>query len=123
MFSRPEGYPHLDLQLREKVILLTGVAKGIGAAIARTVAQEDAIPIVVDRDPEAGEGLQSELRQGGKAGDLIIADLVMPRACSKAVEQTIKKFGRIDALVNNTGVNDGVSLQKGTPEKFLALLR
>lgn len=113
----------MDLQLKDKVVLVTGGAKGIGAAIARTVAQENAIPVVVDRDPEAGEKLRSELRQCGSISDLVIAELATPEACSKAVEQTMKKFGRIDALVNNAGVNDGVGLENGTPDEFVASLR
>lgn len=56
----------MDLQLKDKVVIITGGAKGIGAAITRTVAEEGAIPVVVDRDPGAGEKVQSELRVGDK---------------------------------------------------------
>jgi NAD(P)-dependent dehydrogenase (short-subunit alcohol dehydrogenase family) len=59
----------MDLQLKDKVVIITGGAKGIGAAITRTVAEEGAIPVVVDRDPGAGEKVQSELRQRGRVGD------------------------------------------------------
>jgi NAD(P)-dependent dehydrogenase (short-subunit alcohol dehydrogenase family) len=45
----------MDLELKDKVVLITGGAKGIGAAIAQTVAQEGAIPVIVDRDQEAAE--------------------------------------------------------------------
>ena len=113
----------MDLELKDKVVLITGGAKGIGAAIVRTVALEGAIPVIVDRDSKSGEKLQSELRQAGNESDLVIAELVKPEACSMAVEQTIAKFGRIDALVNNAGVNDGVGLEKGTPDQFVASLQ
>jgi L-fucose dehydrogenase len=113
----------MDLELKDKVILITGGAKGIGAAIARTVAQEGAIPVIVDRDREAGEKLQSELRQRASVSHLAVAELATAEACSGAVEQTLKKLGRIDALVNNAGVNDGVGLEKGTPDQFVASLQ
>jgi len=45
----------MDLQLKDRVVLVTGGAKGIGAAIVRTVAAEGAIPVIVDRDAEVGK--------------------------------------------------------------------
>jgi len=113
----------MDLQLKDSVVIITGGAKGIGAAITRMVAGEGAIPVIVDRDSDAGEKSQSDLRQHGNVSDLIVADLATPEACSKAVEQTMEKFGRIDALVNNAGVNDGVGLEKGSPNQFVASLQ
>ena len=53
----------MDLQLKDKVILITGGAKGIGAAIARTIAEEGAIPVIIDRDQDAAEKLHEDLRQ------------------------------------------------------------
>src|SRR6266849_7710536 len=113
----------MDLQLKDKVVLVTGGAKGIGAAITRIVAEEGATPVIVDRDTEASEKLQSELQKLGRVSDLVVTELATPEACSKAVEQSIRKFGRIDALVNNAGVNDGVGLEKGTPDQFVASLQ
>lgn len=111
----------MDLELKDKVVLVTGGAKGIGAAIARTVAQEGAISIVVDRDAAAGDKLQSDLRQYG-VSHLVVAELTTAEACSRAVEQALKKSGRIDVLVNNAGVNDGIGLEKGNPDQFVASL-
>jgi L-fucose dehydrogenase len=108
----------MDLQLKDKVILVTGGAKGIGAAIVRAAAAEGAIPVIVDRDSEAGSLLQAELR----ASHLIVAELSTPEHCSSAVEQTVKKLGRLDALVNNAGVNDKVGLEHGSPAGFVSSL-
>ena len=105
----------MDLHLKDKVVLITGGAKGIGAAIARAVATESAIPVIVDRDAEAGRRLQSEF----PASELIVGELSHPQNCESAVLETMKKFGRIDALVNNAGVNDKVGLEHGSPEQYV----
>jgi L-fucose dehydrogenase len=112
----------MDLRLKGKVVLVTGDAKGIGAAIARGCCAEGAVPVIVDRDEEAGEQLQAELRASRAESGLIIAELSAPEACASVVEGTIQKLGRLDALVNNAGVNDGVGLEHGNPEKFVASL-
>jgi L-fucose dehydrogenase len=108
----------MDLQLKDKVILVTGGAKGIGAGIVRAAAAEGAIPVIVDRDAEAGKQLHIELR----ASHLIIAELSTSEHCAFAVEQTVKQFGRLDALVNNAGVNDKIGLEHGSPAKFVSSL-
>jgi len=113
----------MDLQLKDKVVLITGGAKGIGAAITRATANEDAIPIIVDLDAQAGNQLQSELKNSGKACGLISVDLATAESCAAAVDQTLREFGRLDVLVNNAGVNDGIGLEHGSPEKFVTSLR
>src|SRR6266436_1900575 len=112
----------MDLRLKGKVVLVTGGAKGIGAAIVRGCCAEGAVPVIVDRDEEAGERLQAELRANRVETGLIIADLSAAEACANVVDGTIQKLGRLDALVNNAGVNDGVGLEHGSPEKFVASL-
>src|SRR5260370_3716813 len=112
----------MDLRLKGKVVLVTGGAKGIGAAIVRGCCAEGAIPVIVDRDEQAGEELQAELRTSRVETGLIIADLTVAEACANVVDGTIQKLGRLDALVNNAGVNDGVGLENGTTEKFVVSL-
>ena len=112
----------MDLQLKNKVVIVTGGAKGIGAAIVRAFAAEGAIPVIVDRDGEAGAQLQSELKTRDTACESINVDLSAATSCSKCVEQTIANFGRIDALVNNAGRNDKVGLEHGSPEEYIASL-
>src|SRR5208282_1693329 len=103
----------MDLQLRDKVVVVTGGAKGIGAAIVHACAAEGAIPVIVDRDAEAGRQLQSELRNTGAPCGLVSVDVTSPETCSQSIEQAVKAFGRIDALVNNAGRNDKVGLEHG----------
>jgi L-fucose dehydrogenase len=112
----------MDLQLNGKVILVTGGAKGIGAAIVRECAKEGAIPAIVDKDVETGKAVQAELRQAGMACEFVAAELSAAKACASAVESIVNILGRVDALVNNAGVNDGVGLERGNPEEFVKSL-
>ena len=112
----------MDLQIKEKVVIITGGGKGIGAAISRACAREGAVPVIVDRDAESSEKIVAELRALGAASHFIAADLTSPANCRKAVETTAERFGRIDALVNNAGINDKIGLENGTPEDFVRSL-
>jgi L-fucose dehydrogenase len=112
----------MDLQLKGRVVLVTGGAKGIGAAIARACCVEEAIPVIVDRDVDAGGQLQRGLEESGKKVAFIPADLTSARDSSLVVEQTLREFGRLDVLVNNAGINDRVGLEHGSPEEFVGSL-
>jgi len=112
----------MDLELKDKVVIVTGGAKGIGAAIVRACAAESGVPVIVGRDAEAGKALQSELEKGGSRCGLISIDLGTPESCEQSVSQTLKEFGRLDALVNNAGRNDKVGLEHGSPAEYLASL-
>lgn len=112
----------MDLQLKDKVVIVTGGAKGIGAAIVYACAAEGAIPVIVGRDAEAGKQLQGELQNRGATCGLITVDLSTPESCSQSVEQTVQRFGHIDALVNNAGRNDKVGLESGSVAEYVASL-
>jgi L-fucose dehydrogenase len=109
----------MDLQLKNRVILVTGGAKGIGAAIVRAAFAEGAIPVIVDRDADAARRLQTELA----GSELIIAEISAPESCFAAVQHAIEKFGRLDALVNNAGINDKVGLEHGSPQHYVESLQ
>jgi len=113
----------MNLQLKDKVVLITGGAKGIGAATARMIGEEGGIPVIVDRDKQAGDGLCDELRQAGMRCSMIGVDLSSAAHCSQAVQHAVKAFGQLDALINNAGVNDRVGLEHGTPEQYQASLQ
>jgi L-fucose dehydrogenase len=112
----------MDLQLKGKVVLITGGAKGIGAAIVRGCAREGAMPVLVDKDGEAGKHLRMDLQKLGASCDVICADLLPAANCAAAIEATLRDFGRLDVLVNNAGINDNAGLEHGNPEKFLRSL-
>jgi L-fucose dehydrogenase len=113
----------MNLELRDKVVLITGGAKGIGVATARAFVQEGAIPVVVDRDAAAGQNLHVELCRDGTRALVICADLTSAESCSQAIAQAVREFGQIDALINNAGVNDRIGLEHGSPEQYLESLQ
>ena len=112
----------MDLQLKGKVVLITGGAKGIGSAITRACAREGAIPIVVDKDCDAGKQLRAELQNSGVSCGFICTDLLPAANCAAAIDSTLRDFGKLDVLVNNAGINDNAGLEHGSPEKFLRSL-
>jgi L-fucose dehydrogenase len=112
----------MDLQLKDKVIIVTGGAKGIGEGIVKVLAAEGAIPVIVGRSEADNKKVVAEIESGGGKAFQVEAELTNPAASEKAVEVILKKFGRIDGLVNNAGVNDGVGLEHGNYEKFMASL-
>src|SRR6266436_5262285 len=113
----------MNLQLRDKVVLITGGAKGIGGACARALSEEGATSVIVDRDAEAGEKLRQELLSAGARCLLVTADLTSPERCAQSVEYAMKEFGQLDALLNNAGVNDRIGLEHGSPEQYVGSLQ
>ena len=113
----------MDLGLEGKVVVVTGGASGIGRAIANTLLDEGAVPVIVDRDAETVSRLAEELFREGHELRSVVANLGEPGASEKAMEEVTSFSGRIDALVNNAGVNDGVGLETGNPEAFLRSLQ
>ena len=112
----------MDLELKDKVIIVTGGAKGIGEAIAKTLAKEGAVSIIVGRKEEDNNTTVKAIEDSGGKAFGIQAELSLPDDCSKAVKIVTEKFGRIDGLVNNAGANDGVGLESGNYERFMKSL-
>ena len=112
----------MNLELSNKVIIVTGGAKGIGEGIAKVLAGEGAKVVIVGRnDADNLKTVKAIETTGGKAFG-VVAELSAPADCENAVMKVIEKFGGIDGLVNNAGVNDGVGLESGNYEKFMASL-
>ncbi len=112
----------MDLQLKDKVIIVSGGAKGIGAGIVKVLAGEGAIPVIIGRNKEDNIEMVESLGDDGRKAFQVVAELSDPDVCGKAVQDVMERFGRIDGLVNNAGVNDGVGLEHGSYDKFMASL-
>lgn len=112
----------MNLNLNDKVIIVTGGAKGIGLGICKVLAAEGALPVIIGRKETDNAIAVKEIEaEGGKAVH-VIAELTNPADCERAVAEVVSRFGRIDGVINNAGVNDGVGLESGNYESFIASL-
>ena len=109
----------MDLGLKGKIIIVTGGSKGIGSGIVSVLSEEGAIPVIVGRDKETILSTVNKYRERNYQVGYAFAELTDPKQCERAVKKIIDDFEKIDGLVNNAGVNDGVGLEKGTYEDFL----
>lgn len=112
----------MDLQMKGKIVIVSGGAKGIGEGIVRVLAAEGAIPVIAGRSAVDNRNLADDLSKKGMESFSVTAELTRPDDCRKVVDETVKKFHRIDGLVNNAGVNDGVGLEHGNYERFMESL-
>jgi len=108
----------MDLGIKDKVFLITGGAKGIGRSIAMTMVAEGAIPVILDKDDDAGAAILQEIKAAGGHSKFLKVDLTEFDQCMDAVEFAVAEFGRLDGLLNNAGINDNVGLETGNPEAF-----
>ncbi|MEO7991379.1 MAG: SDR family oxidoreductase [Chryseolinea sp.] len=109
----------MNLQLQNKVIIVTGGAKGIGEGIVEVLAKEGAVPVIVGRSEADNNVTVSKVTKAGGKCFQVVAELSNPDECKQAVENIVNQFGKIDGLVNNAGVNDGVGLEHGSYERFM----
>lgn len=112
----------MNLQLQDKVIIVTGGARGIGEGIVGVLAAEGAIPVIVGRTAAHNLAAVAAIEATGQRAFQVEAELNRPEASEEAVRAVMQQFGRIDGLVNNAGENDGVGLESGDYERFMASL-
>ncbi|MEJ0080949.1 MAG: SDR family oxidoreductase [Puia sp.] len=108
----------MDLHLLDKVIVITGAASGIGKNIARSLASEHAFVCLIDRNGVALTDFAKELEKTEATVFPLQAELTNQNECALAIEMVLKKFGQIYGLVNNAGLNDGISLEHGDLKSF-----
>ena len=101
----------MNLYLNDKVIVISGGASGIGEGIANVLLEEGAIVAIIDINESKNKNIYS-----------VIADLNDPNQCKTAIETVVSKFGKIDGLVNNAGINDSINLENGNYDLFLKSL-
>jgi 3-oxoacyl-[acyl-carrier protein] reductase len=93
----------MDLGLKNKVAIVTGSARGLGAATARRLAEEGAKVVITDINAERAEATAAAMRADGLAAHCIISDVTKAADVARLMEQTVATFGGIHVLVNNAG--------------------
>lgn len=94
----------MDLHLRNKVVIITGAASGIGAASALTFAREGAKVVVADLQKDLGEKIVSQIQADKGEAIFVKCDVSIESDVKNLVAKTIEKFGRIDCAFNNAGI-------------------
>ena len=113
----------MDIGLTNKVIVVSGgagIRGSIGQTLVTCLGQEGAIPVIVDRNAR-GFTYAQELQEQGIDGLFVQTDMTQPEQIEAAVQQIGEKYGRIDGLINNVGVNDGVNLESSYDEFIQSL--
>lgn len=113
----------MDLQLKDKVFIVTGGSKGIGAAISKTIAAEQGCVVIAGRGEQDNQAILDELKNAGGKAAAIAVELATPEACKKVIDFALEQYGKLDGIVNNAGFNDGVGLANGSPEQFMQSLQ
>ncbi len=110
----------MDLMLEGRVTLITGPAKGMGAAITMAFAAEGARLALAGRDTAAIDAVAAQARAGGGEAIVVRCDLTDPVQCEQAAEATKRAYGRIDILVNVAGGSGpiGKTGVETTPQEF-----
>lgn len=112
----------MDLQLKNKIIIVTGGAKGIGFGICKVLAKEGAIPFIIGRSEKDNKLAVDEIIAMGGQVKSLTAELNNPEECENAVNQIVAECGCIDGVVNNAGANDSVGLESGNYDSFISSL-
>lgn len=114
----------MDLHLKNKVVVISGAAGkegSIGETILQRLAEEGAIPAVIDRN-QRGLDYVEKIRKNGIDAIFCKTDVTRPDEIKNAVDSIAQKYGRIDVVLNNVGVNDGVGLD-ASYEEFMDSLK
>src|SRR5262245_21821806 len=109
----------MDLQLKDKVAIVTGSSKGLGLASARALVEEGARVTICARGREALEQAAAALRAVAGREDAVlevVADVASAEGCAAVIKETRARFGRIDILVNNVGKAGGTDIA-ATPDE------
>ncbi|MBN3773621.1 MULTISPECIES: 3-oxoacyl-ACP reductase FabG [Burkholderia] len=93
----------MDLGLTGKVAIVTGSARGLGAATARRLAQEGASVVITDINAELAQATAKALRDEGLAAHCIVGDITSEADVQRLVDETVAHFGGVHILVNNAG--------------------
>ncbi len=108
----------MDLGLKDKVAIVTGSARGLGAAMVRRLAQEGARVVVTDILREQAEATAAALRADGLQAHCVIADITKAADVQRLVDETVATFGGVHVLVNNAGMPRDKYLVKMTEEDW-----
>lgn len=98
-------------KLQDKVAIITGGAGGIGSGMAKAMAKEGAIAVIVDLNEETGQAMEKELQAISSKSMFIQANLMDHANLGKIVETVVEKYGKLDVLINNAHASKQASME------------
>jgi NAD(P)-dependent dehydrogenase (short-subunit alcohol dehydrogenase family) len=111
-----------DQSLAGQVILVTGGASGLGAALCRVFGASGAQVVVADLTQERAEATATALKGEGGQAHAMALDVGDPQAAAAAIEEIVRRFGRIDVLINNAGTDITLPMAELKPEDWLRVI-
>jgi NAD(P)-dependent dehydrogenase (short-subunit alcohol dehydrogenase family) len=121
--TRDTRLPEGGSKLKDRVALVTGGTRGIGAAICRSLANQEAtIAAGYSRDQEKAEAFRSQLEQIGANASIHQGNVASAEDCQRTVREVIEQHGRLDILVNNAGITADKSVLKMGEEDWYKVL-
>lgn len=108
----------MDLGLKDKVAIVTGSARGLGAAMVRRLAEEGAKVIVADIQQEQAQATAQALRDQGFAAHCVVGDITKAADVQRLVDDTVATFGGVHVIVNNAGLPRDKYLVKMTEDDW-----
>lgn len=95
------------MDIRGKIIIITGASSGIGAATARELARRGATVVLAARREQDLKALAAEIAEHGGTALVVACDVSRPADIERLVQTTVEAYGRVDVLINNAGINAG----------------
>lgn len=110
----------MNLELNQRVALVTGASQGIGRAIAAKLAQEGASVVLTARGEDRLNQVVSEIQAAGGKAIGVAADVSKKEDCERLIQFTVEKFGKIDILINNAGTSATGEFEAATDDIWQA---
>jgi 3-oxoacyl-(acyl-carrier-protein) reductase len=113
----------MQLPLNDRIALVTGSGRGLGAATALRLARDGAHVVINDLNPEGAKNVAAEIEKMGRKTLVSTHDVSSHKSANAMVDEIQARFGRVDILVNNAGITRDAMLHKLTEEKWDEVIR
>ena len=110
-------------RLRDKVVIVTGGAQGLGEGIARRLAEEGASVVIADINGAKAKSVADSLTQEGRQAIAVMLDVAERKQVQEAIQKTVDRFGRLDVMFNNAGFNKPLPFMDVDEDNFNSIMR